>query len=75
MSQSSEELRKFQRPTEIARQALIAELRRLLAECTEPQQERFGRLFPKGIDAMDDWILGSAITLCQRTIAKNSGEL
>ena len=50
------------------------EVRRLLALVTPEQRNFFDVIFPKGIGAMDLEKLGTAISLCERTIAKNGGD-
>jgi hypothetical protein len=71
MSGFTEEFAKFRTPGQIVRDALTTELRSLLAECTEPQRQLFGRMFPAGIDKIPEDGLRSAIDLCQRTVTKN----
>lgn len=63
----------FKHPREIAREALRAELNRLLALCTQPQQVFFARIFPD-VSVLIEGDLQSAILLCQRTIRKNQSE-
>lgn len=48
------------------------ELRRLLAQCPEEQQAFFLRVFPEGIDAMNEDGIKTAIGLVQRTLKKNA---
>ena len=47
-------------------------LRDRLAQCTDDQNERFGRYFPKGIDGVDVEDLPGVIDLINRTITKNA---
>lgn len=61
----------WKKPDEIIIDALRAEVRELLDQCTEQQQERFDHLFPGGVEAQDAGTLRTAIGLCQRTITKN----
>lgn len=48
--------------------AVRAILQKKLEQCTAPQQELFGRLYPGGVPVSK---LGNAIDLCERTIKKN----
>lgn len=66
----------FRSPDQIVDDALRAELRQLLAQCTEEQQAFFHRIFPvkmfpNGIDSLPTQKLKDSIGLCQRTIRKN----
>ena len=49
-------------------------LRDLLSQCTEEQQGVFSKVFPKGIDAMNDDQIKTAIRLCERTLEGNKKE-
>lgn len=59
------------RPAEMVDHCLRLILMRLMAECTQAQNEFFKRVYPKGIDKLNTHDLQSAIGLYQRTIAKN----
>lgn len=66
--------RTFRKPDDVVRDALLAELDGLLAECTEEQQARFLVIFPGGLESLTDNQIQNAILLCQRTIRKNLKE-
>lgn len=67
----SEEFVKFRTPKQIAGDALRAELRLRLSECTAEQQAFFHKLYPETIDKLSQIQLGNAISLCHRTLVKN----
>ncbi len=47
---------------------------KLLSECTPEQQAFFGRIYPGGIESLDQRRLENAIDQCQRTIKKNQSK-
>ena len=49
-------------------------LRDLLAQCSEKSQARFHKIFPRGIDAMDEDTIKGVIALVQRTIKHEAKE-
>ena len=56
---------------EIIANSLRDEVRELLAQCTEKQQEFFGRVFPGDIENLTEAQLRNAVGICQRTITQN----
>jgi hypothetical protein len=52
--------------------ALRDEIKRLLATCTEKQNEVFGRAFPGGLDGLSETKLRTALALVQRTVEANA---
>ena len=58
-------------PDTIVRQALVAQVRELLGECTEQQRKTFALVFPDGVDRLPEKKLRQAVDLCNRTVLKN----
>jgi len=50
------------------------QLKDLLAQCTEPQQKFFLRMYPLGADEMPQEKIPRAIEQCEATIKKNNAE-
>lgn len=57
---------------DVALDALRERCALLLAECTPEQQAFFLRIYPCGLEKMDQNKLCNAIDQCQRTIKKNA---
>lgn len=55
----------------IALEAVRGAIRKLLPECTEPQQEFFKKMYPQGIENMPLDKLYNALDQTQRTIRRN----
>ncbi len=68
-----DEFVKFKSPHTIMKEALLAEIERLLPECTPEQRENFKtRIYPKGIDINSSQVqVMQAVDIIHRTVAKN----
>lgn len=53
------------------REFYYQEIREGLEQCTESQREFFNRLYPNGIEGIEDSRLDCALQQVKRTIAKN----
>lgn len=62
---------RFRTPDQMVLDFLRSEAETLLAQCNDEQRAFFARLFPGGISLMSEKKLRTAVSLCQRTIAKN----
>ena len=49
----------------------VETLKSLLSQCTEKQQKFFTRMYPMGIDEMENHQVRRAIEQCEATIRKN----
>ena len=61
----------FKTPDMIVHEALLGELKFLLLQCTENQQDFFTKVFHGNIEDLSEDKLKTAIDVCQRTICKN----
>lgn len=44
----------------------------LLCQCTKPQQDLFNRMYPGGVEEIEEERIDLAIQQCERTIKKNN---
>lgn len=56
---------------EDVRELLAGKVEAALARCTPEQQDRFGKMYPGGVDKIRTVDLPHALGQCERTIEKN----
>jgi hypothetical protein len=70
----TKEFEKMETPNEIARKAILDEIKKTLSEYGDSEPKLLKRIYPQGIENLNEEKLKSVLDLCQRSVAKKRAD-